>query len=87
MFSSVSAEVGSADRRQHVLAIEHVPHRYLSAFVLIGPGIIAAVFGTCQHIWQILLLRSLSGVIGLGGIQAVIMGEVVDKESTAQGQS
>jgi len=71
---------------QHVTAIERVPHRWLSIFIILAPGSIAGVFGLASSPWELVALRTLTGVVGLGGMQAVILGEITDAESASQGK-
>ena len=71
--------------RQHVLAIEWIPHRLLSVLTIIIPGMIAGSFGLATSPWQLAALRCLMGVVGLGGMQAIILGEITDSESSSQG--
>jgi hypothetical protein len=47
---------------------------------------IAGSFGLANHPWQLAVMRCLMGVFGVGGMQAIILGEVTDSESTSQGQ-
>ena len=70
---------------QHVTAIERVPHRWLFIFIILAPGSIAGMFGLASFPWQLVMLRTLTGVVGLGGMQAVILGEITDEESASQG--
>jgi MFS family permease len=68
------------------MAIEWIPHRRLSIFTMILPGMIAASFGLANSPWQLAVMRCLMGVVGVGGMQAVILGEVTDSESATQGE-
>lgn len=67
------------------MAVERLPHRPLSISTLLAPGILVGVFGMCKHVWQILLLRALMGLCGLGDLQAIIMGGLVNNELAPQG--
>lgn len=68
------------------MALERIPHRWLSVATILIPGAIAGTFGLAKHPWQLAVLRCLMGVFGLGGMQAIILGEVTDSESSSQGQ-
>jgi MFS family permease len=77
--------MGCSDR-QHVLATEWIPHRWLSFLTIIIPGMIAGSFGLATSPSQLAVMRCLMGVFGLGGMQAIILGEITDSESSSQGQ-
>ena len=72
---------------QHVTAIERAPHRWLSIFTILAPGLLAGVLGLAEYPWHIVMVRSAMGIVGIGGMQAVILGEVVDPDSASQGKS
>lgn len=63
-------------------------HRWLSALSLIIIGSISAVFGFSNEVWQIYLLRILTGAGAIGELLTVVMiGEITDQDSRTQGQS
>jgi MFS family permease len=72
--------------RQHVLAIEWIPHRWLSVLTIIIPGMIVGSFGLATSPWHLAAMRCLMGIFGMGGMQAIILGEITDSESSSQGQ-
>lgn len=55
---------------------------------LLLSGVVAASMGFSKHIWQILLLRSLTALFSFGGFLASIsLGEVIKTEGEGSGQA
>lgn len=66
--------------------MNHYSHRWLSALSLIVCGVIAAVFGLCNSVWQIYALRILTGFSAYSEVLTIIvLGEITDAESQTQG--
>lgn len=62
-------------------------HRWLTALSLITIGSISTLFGFSTQVWQIYLLRILTGAGVIGGLLTIVMiGEITDQESRTQGQ-
>jgi hypothetical protein len=47
---------------------------------------IAGSFGLAVYPWQLAVMRCLMGIFGLGGMQAIILGEITDSDSSSQGK-
>jgi MFS family permease len=70
---------------QHIKLIQWLPHRQLIIASLLFSGIVAALIGFSQHVWQILVLRGLTALFSFGGLLASItLGEVVKEETGNQ---
>jgi MFS family permease len=66
---------------QHIKLIQWFPHRYLLIASLLLSGSVASLMGFSTHIWQILLLRTLTALFSFGGFLAsIVLGEVVKEE-------
>jgi MFS family permease len=73
---------------QWVRIIEHFPHRPILIWGLFISGVIAIVFGLSTKFYHVVALRAVLGAAECLGLMANIMvGQLVDKTSRAQGSS